>query len=452
MKNYRVWALLLTLVIPAQAGETPPPAFQNLRYEDGPLAREAALAYTPLNFAEGASLSLGGQLRVRGEDWHNFAFDPANNDEVLLYRVRLHSDLRVGPRVRVYVEGISALASERDLPGGRRPLDEDELDLLNAFADLSADLGAAALTLRAGRQELSYGRQRLISPLDWANSRRTFDGARLLARAGEWRVDAFAARLVQVQQHAFNDGDSGRDLYGVYATRPVAPWKATVDTYALGLRRDAATFGAVAGQEERATLGARLGGKAEPGFDFDLEGGYQFGEVGPADVAAWFVASQFGYARPGCPLKSRWFLGYDYASGDDDPADQDVGTFNQLFPLGHAYLGGIDMVGRQNVSDLSAGVSFVPVAKLTLRLEAHQFARAEKTDALYDAGGNVVRAGDAGTSRDIGQEVDVVADYQLRPQLGLQAGYSHFFAGRFITQSGADEDIDFAYASAQYTF
>ena len=232
----------------------------------------------------------------------------------------------------------------------------------------------------------------------------------------------------------------------------MAPWKPPLDAYDLGLERDLAKFGAISGDEDRFTIGSRLGGSAAAGFDYDVEGGYQCGEVGSADVSAWFVASQLGYTVPDCPLKSRWFLGFDQASGDDDPADGDVGTFNQLFPLGHAYFGGIDIVGRQNIQDLSGGVSLVPLDKLTVRVEGHHFARAENTDALYDAGGNVVRAGDSGTSHDIGQEVDVVADYKVNIHLAVQAGYSHFFAGDFLSQSGADEDIDFAYASVQHTF
>lgn len=444
--------LALLLAASVWAGEAPAPSFQNLRYTDDAASREAALIYQKLDFGDAASLSVGGQFRLRLEDWNNFAFTPANDDNFVLSRFRLHSDLRLSPGFRVYVEGISALATERDLPGGRRPLDEDSADLLNAFADVSSTLGAMDLTLRVGRQELSYGKQRLISPLDWSNTRRTFDGARLLTKAGAWKADAFATRWVQVQQHDFNDGDSGRDFYGVYATRPLSEGKVSLDLYALGLERDAAKFGAVSGKEERYTLGSRWGGKCDCGGDLDLEGGYQFGEVGAADVEAWFVAAQAGFTVPDCPLKSRWFVGYDLASGDDNPADGEVGTFNQLFPLGHAYFGGIDIVGRQNIQDISVGVSLVPLDKLTVRIEGHQFARAENSDALYDAGGNVVRAGDAGSSHDIGQEVDVVADYKWNLHLNLQAGYSHFFAGNFISQSGADEDIDFAYASAQYTF
>ena len=444
--------LALLMAASVWAGEVPAPSFQNLRYTDDAASREAALIYQKLDLGDAASLSVGGQLRLRMEDWNNFAFAPANDDSFVLSRFRLHSDLRLSPGFRVYVEGISALATERDLPGGRRPLDEDSADLLNAFADFSTALGAIDLTLRAGRQELSYGKQRLISPLDWSNTRRTFDGARLLTKAGAWKADAFATRWVQVQQHDFNDGDSGRDFYGVYATRPLSAGKGSLDLYALGLERDAAKFGTVSGKEERYTLGSRWGGTCDCGGDLDLEGGYQFGEVGAADVEAWFVAAQAGYTVLECPVKSRWFVGYDLASGDDKPADGEVGTFNQLFPLGHAYFGGIDIVGRQNIQDVSVGVSLVPLDKLTVRIEGHQFSRAENSDALYDAGGNVVRAGDAGSSYDIGQEVDVVADYKWNLHLNLQAGYSHFFAGDFLSQSGADEDIDLAYASAQYTF
>ncbi len=448
----KVAGVALLLAVHVWAGEAPAPAFQNLRYTDDAATREAALIHQPLDLGEQASLTMGGQVRLRLEDWNNFAFTAANDDNFLLSRVRLHSDLRLGPGFRVYVEGISALATERDLPGGRRPLDEDSADLLNAFVDVSTDLGDGGLTLRAGRQELSYGKQRLISPLDWANTRRTFDGARLLTRTGDWKVDAFVTRWVQVEQHDFNDGDSGRDFYGVYATRPVTPWKATLDAYVLGLERDLAKFGPVSGAEERYTIGSRLGGAWAGGLDYDVEGGYQFGDVGRADVSAWFVASQLGYTVPDCPVKTRWFIGFDQASGDDDPADGEVGTFNQLFPLGHAYFGGIDIVGRQNIQDFSCGVSAAPLDKLSVRVEGHQFARAENTDALYDAGGNVVRAGDAGSSHDIGQEVDVVAEYKVDIHLAVQAGYSHFFAGDFIAQSGADEDIDFVYASAQHTF
>ena len=34
----------------------------------------------------------------------------------------------------------------------------------------------------------------------------------------------------------------------------------------------------------------------------------------------------------------------------------------------------------------------------------------------------------------------------------LQFGYSHFFAGSYISQTGPSKDIDFLYTTVQYTF
>ena len=42
-------------------------------------------------------------------------------------------------------------------------------------------------------------------------------------------------------------------------------------------------------------------------------------------------------------------LPFNYGSGDDDPQDGAHGTFDQLYPLGHAYYGYIDPFALQNL-------------------------------------------------------------------------------------------------------
>ena len=444
-------ALPALLPLTLLAADPPPAAFQNIRSEDDAATRAASLFHTDLGWTDASALTLGGQLRVRGESWENFAFGEDNDDAFWLTRVRLHTDLRIGTGFRIYVEGISALAHDRDLPpaGGKRPIDEDNFDLLNAFGDFSFDLRGARHTLRLGRQELSLGKQRLVSPLDWVNTRRTFEGARLISVAGDWRVDTFATRLVNHDRHSFNDGDSGQDLYGVYAAGQRT--NGGLDFYGLGQQRDAAKFASSTNalEEDRFTVGARYyGACAQTPWDYDLEAAYQFGDFGDGEIGAYMLAAELGFKIPDCPAKSRAYLGLDYASGDDNLGDGDLATFGQLYPLGHAYFGGIDTVGRQNIVDLTLGMKATPVAKLDTRLEVHAFQKAEKPDALYDAGGSAVTAG-AGRDSDIGQEVDFTADYALDRHTKLSAGYSHFFAGDAITTG---EDIDFVYAQAQYTF
>jgi hypothetical protein len=432
------------------------PAFQNLRYEESAAAYQQVepgsfldqIKYIPLG--DSANVSLGGQVRGRWEVWDNFNFDPANDDDFGLLRIRLHGDLHVGEHLRAFVEGKSASATDRDLPGGERTLDVDTLDLQNAFLDWKSGLSEWNATLRLGRQELSYGAQRLISPLDWSNTRRTWDGARIIVQADAWRIDTFATRPVVIDKFDFNEPDQGQEFYGLYATRKLPDLKMNADAYLLRLDRDSVPMGG----EERYTAGLRLNGTCAPtGIEYDTEAGWQFGDSGEKDIEAWFAAIEAGYTWGDVTTKPRLYLGYDVASGDDDPSDGNNGTFNQLFPLGHAYLGYIDVLGRQNVVDFSQGVSCWPVEKkLQAKLDHHIFHRTETSDAVYNVGGGVFRKADAGTSSEIGSEVDLTITIKMDRNTSVSGGYSRFLAGKFIEESGPSDDVNFLYASIQYTF
>ena len=163
------------------------------------------------------------------------------------------------------------------------------------------------------------------------------------------------------------------------------------------------------------------------------------------------IGGELGYRLPDVWGSPRLHVGFDYASGDE-AAGGDVQTFNQLFPLGHAYLGYIDIVGRQNILDVNSGVSFSPIDRASVGLTGHLLWRAEDTDALYNAGGGVVRAGGLGEDNEVGAELDLTLKYKFDSHLTGLFGYSHFFAGDFIEESGTSDDIDFVYAQLQYTF
>src|SRR5207253_4170036 len=102
----------------------------------------------------------------------------AVNDDYHLIRTRVYGDVWYRDRLRLYVEFIEAHSFNNQLPP--RVIDRNPADFLNLFADLKVlDRFGVPAYLRIGRQELLYGSQRLISPLDWANTRRTFQGAKL---------------------------------------------------------------------------------------------------------------------------------------------------------------------------------------------------------------------------------------------------------------------------------
>lgn len=439
------------------------PSYHNLRFaEDWSVLHQQTeegegwqrLKYIPLSHNGDVYFSLGGQLRFRGELWDNFGFSDVRKreDGFGLFRLRLHGDLILGRSFRVFVEGKSSLANGRELPGGNRAIDTDSMALQNAFVDFRVPLeGDKTLTFRAGRQELQFGKQRFVSPLDWANTRRTFDGFRGIYRWSSWRIESFWVRPTKVSKYGFNRPDPASEFLGVYSSGRLPGSELSLDVYWLRLERDRATFGGVTGPEIRQTAGGRVGGVLKGNFGVDLEAAYQFGSHGERDIRAFMFAGQTAYQFPtqGTP---RIYAGFDYASGDEDPDDNQVNTLNQLFPLAHAYNGFIDMVARQNIIDFSQGISFKPWRRITAKVDGHFFWRASRADALYNAGAGVVRAGDLGDSRWVGSELDLTTIIKIDRHLTLVLGYSRFFPGAFVEESGPSENIQFGYLAIQYTF
>lgn len=62
----------------------------------------------------------------------------------------------------------------------------------------------------------------MISPLDWTNTRRTFEGFKASTVTGNNTLDAFWVRPVIVDKEEPNDGDDDTSFAGVYNTLALA--------------------------------------------------------------------------------------------------------------------------------------------------------------------------------------------------------------------------------------
>src|SRR5437762_5375328 len=414
------------------------------------------LKFIPLSADQNVWLTIGGQARERGEYFRQFLFgnsEPKQSDGYLLSRYRLSADLHVTRYFRMFAEGRSSFALDRELTGGRTNAFVDELDLMNGFADVMIPLGQqASVTLRGGRQELIFGSQRLVGPGDFTQVPRSFDGGAAIGQVAGWTITPFWAQSVVIDQYRFNKSTSDLEFFGVFATGPLHILPVSLDLYWLDGNNRTAAFNGTPGREHRHTLGGRVLGKiGATGLDFEVEGAAQFGTVGRGDVATSMFTTVLGYTLPVPRLSPRVYLEFDYASGDDRPGGN-VGTFNPLYPNGHSYLGYIDYIGRQNLISPNAGVSVSPIRDLTLSLQQYFFWRASDHDAIYNKSGGVLRPGTGTTVRYVGAETDVLATYNLTRQIQGYAGYSHFSTGEFIEKTGKDKDSDFYYLAIQYTF
>ena len=141
-------------------------------------------------------------------------------------------------------------------------------------------------------------------------------------------------------------------------------------------------------------------------------------------------------------------LGIDTASGSPNTAHR----FNQLFPPLYLYLGHIYFFGRENIIDLHPGLTFNLTKDLTLSADEHIFWRQNTHDGVYSLTSALVRGNGGSTAASIGNEFDVVLNWQIQRHISAYLGYAHFFAGTFIRQTGPHADVDFLYAAVTLTF
>lgn len=422
----------------------------NFAYLDDPKNTEHDF-FDPLKrvrIGENWLFTTGGDVRTRFENKYNDRLTQRDNN-YYLSRVRTYADLWYRDDFRVYAEYIGAWSSFQDLP--RLPIDENKSDLLNAFVDVKlADLGGNPAYVRAGRQELLFGSQRLISPLEWANTRRTFQGVRTFRQTEKWDYDLFWVQPVVPNGNRFDSVDNNQNFFGSWLT--YRPKKGhAIDAYYLLLDNTnrVTQQGIPRGNFTRHTVGGRYAGN-EGNFLFDTETAFQFGSQNGRDVFAAITTHGIGYNFKDAPLTPTVWAYYDFASGGRNGA----GTFNQLFPFGHYYLGWIDQVGRQNIHDLNFHLYLYPNKWTTAWLQFHSFWLADNRDALYNAAGNAIRRDPTGRSGShVGEEIDVVLNFHLSKHADLLTGYSHLFGGEFLRNTAsrtAAPNAGFFYAQLSY--
>jgi hypothetical protein len=446
---------------PAAEKPLPGPKYNLLRstddfsYLDGPPGSYQADVFDPIkNIRLGDwRLSLGGSFRGRLESRTNKfpnLVDPTQ-DTAFLHRTYLHADLRFRKLLRFYLEGTYAEIEQNDSP--LLAIDENRWDFYQYFADLRVLGESVPLTLRAGRQELLYGKQRLVSPLDWANTRRRFEGFKLFWEDSNWNADLWYVFPVVVDGRDLDHYDErqpflaayvsykgipnhGIDLYYFYTRNANEPQNAAGDRGSLNLN----------------TLGGRFFGKTGP-WDYDTELTGQFGSFAGDVVQAWSWTADGGYTLKQMPWSPRLGLGLDYASGDKDPFDRQHQTFNQIFPLGHAYLGIMDFIARQNIRAGNINLTVNPHKKVTAQATYLVFCLDSETDSLFNAAGASVRRDPwAQSGARVGQELDLVIDLQIDTHQKVQFGYAHFWNGAFVRQTGLDDDADFLYVQYEVKF
>jgi hypothetical protein len=405
--------------------------------------------YLPLNGTGEVYLTTGVELRARYEGYRNNGWGAAEapDDGYVWKRALPYADLHAGS-VRAFVQPIFAYASGvKPSPG---PIDRTNTDLLQGFADALFQLdGEATLRLRAGRELLGFGSERLVGTRYGPNVLLAFDGGRAILHHGALTANVFYVRPVEPGPHAFDDRHSPtRALWGLYTTWMFA--NGGIDLYYLGYRNDRASFEQGTGREQRHTLGSRVFG-ASGGWHWNLEGMAQGGHFDGLPIRAWSLATELGRGLASLPFAPDITVRADIASGDRSPDDHRLDTFNALFPKGK-YFGELSPIGPYNIINLQAGISFTLAPRVQFGLLSTLYWRQSRGDGIYDMPGHLERPGNDSEARFIGRETELSLAWDSTPELSLSGSVSEFRPGAFIHQTGPAHRIGMVGLEANFRF
>jgi Alginate export len=440
---------------------------------------------------------IGGNDRTRYESKQGFAVQghagsvdfrdhgaQVSND-YFLNRLRLHIGYTdkwwstyVEPQSSVAVsDSRFAYANAPAIPGTVKRKENgpeaDAIDLHQAYFTIG-NHKEFPLSVKAGRQELSYGEERLVGAYGWNNIGRSFDTMKMRWQ-NEWFGADFFSGFPVIPENGQFDVDNTHDWFsGMYATSTKIP--ATIfDVYFLSRNASREAINTEPSPQfpqptarDIYTVGGRL--KSRPGelgnWDYSLEGAYQFGDFAATTASTRLTQSAYMFVAQGGYTFADWWatprLGaeYDYSSGDGNSADGTHGTFDNLFPTNHKFYGYMDFVSLQNIQDVRGIFQIKPTKRLSLSIEGHGFWLANTHDYFYNVGGGPRTTGGYGIhptySGFLGSELDAIAGYAMTKFAQLEVGYGHFFTGSYIDQSlqasGGSRDGNYLYVQTTLSF
>ncbi|WNJ17844.1 alginate export family protein [Pontibacter sp. G13] len=285
------------------------------------------------------------------------------------------------------------------------------------------------LSVKAGRQIISYDNQRFLGGLEWAQQGRRHDAFLFAFEDDEKDHKLHLAVAMNADDETAEPGNlqgPNASYYAVagnyknmqYAWYHKGSDKGAISLLALNAQYQNRADTSVFAKQTLGAVGSLKFGKVTVGGDLY----YQTGKQGSADVNAWLAGANVTLKTKLTPLK----LGVEYISGKNDTDGADdltVTNFSPDFGTNHAHNGFMDyfFVGPANgnvgVTDIYLKTKW-KLKKGALIANFHEFLTGS---TQLDGNGNEL-------AKPMGFEADLVYAVKLAPSVTFNLGYSHLVA------------------------
>ena len=181
-------------------------------------ARRAREASRPQSRQRASSpwLRLRGEFRERLEGFDGLGFNSTREDLYWLSRLRLNATVTPSKQLSFQAQVQDARVAKKTVGPDWSPVQGADRPANGVSRTWRSSTGP--MTIRAGRQELVYGEQRLVGHVSWLNAARTFDGVKATFRTKAFAADVFATSVVRILDGEFDKSGNGNRFAGVYGT------------------------------------------------------------------------------------------------------------------------------------------------------------------------------------------------------------------------------------------
>ena len=455
------------------------------------LTNATVAAQPPATVSPPAALpewQMAGSWLARWESWSYFEPPPAGGDPTYSFlgnRARFEirgrhrrAQLTVGAQYVV----LAGLPEDASNPGafgtgslyydqaGRRTTPQQ---LWLRYANVRLPKLAGGLDLQVGRMPYTSGAEapsgndqiealkrqrldaRLVGEFEWSIYQRGFDGVRVDLTRRAWQLTGLAAMPTQ-GGFARVAGPTITDIVVAGATlssrNPSAtPGRTQVqgfgwyyaDDRPVTQRPDNSALTATAVDVSMGTFGGVLLGAYPSGagtIDVFAWTAVQMGDWYGQDHGAYAAALEGGYQWPRIAGRPWVRGGYFRASGDEDGADDEHGTFFPMLPTVRRF-SQTTVYGTMNLNEAFVMVQARPRRTLGLRLDLRRVDLASNADLWYAGSGATLGEGNVfgytgrrsnGSTR-LGTSVEASADWAVTPRLAVNAFLGTIGGGNVVT-------------------
>lgn len=390
-------------------------------------------------------LSISGQLRLRYEHFDGFGlkgYNPSEEDDLLLERIRIDFSFQHSTQKFLFIQMQDAHAflthyRDKDFPDSN-PI-EDTLDVRQLYIQW-LNIKESPFGFRIGRQEISYGDQRVFGPGQWGNTGRYAWDAIMMKINTKWfDNDLWVGKYLTYKSDEWINKPVKNFFTIVNYTRlKNLPLMLDVFYVYMKDKRRSSTLGGM-NELNLNSIGFQMETYIlKELFNFGLTFALQVGNYANEDVYAYGGNVKCVLSLP-INYDAKIGVQFTSGSGDKELLDNKYGTFDGIYGgRDISFYGYLNLFFWANIREYEINFNISASKRVNLFAQYNYFALSQAKDAWYKTSLKICRRDISGNSGNfLGQEIDMRIIIKLAEQIQLMLGGGRFYPGDFVRKTGA---------------